>query len=164
MRVLLLVAMALLTVACSAGADSSPLRRSSDTKGSASNGTKTTQRDDAPSTDDPPATNSGGGSTSTGTGAPTSTPSAPAPTPAPTTTSTPTPPAPAGACGNPKCVAFFGTGGCKATDTNGTTVVLGCDQGACTCITGNQQTSAFAGSVASPDDAKALFLANCDCL
>jgi hypothetical protein len=42
--------------------------------------------------------------------------------------------------------------------------VLGCDQGACACLTGGQQTSAFAGNAATVEDAKALFIANCDCL
>lgn len=135
------------------------MRRSGNTGGTTSNQTSSSRRD-APTTDDAPTPgpDQGGGSSAPAP-APTTTPA-----PAPTTT-TPTPaPAPAGACGNPKCVAFLGTAGCKATDTSGAAVVLGCDQGACACLTGGQQTSTFAANPATIDDAKALFIANCDCL
>lgn len=159
MRVFLLVATALLAAACSSGPEAGVMRRSGATDGKASKETTSTQRDDAPSTTDSPA------SSPAPNGNPTSVP-APAPTTSssPSPTPTPAPAPPAGSCANPKCIAFGGTGGCKATDTNGATVVLGCDQGGCACLTGGQQTTAFEGNAATADDMKALFFANCSCL
>lgn len=58
----------------------------------------------------------------------------------------------------------MGTGGCKATDSSGATVVLGCDQGACACLTGGKQTAVFEDDAASADDLKSAFFANCSCL
>jgi hypothetical protein len=42
-------------------------------------------------------------------------------------------------------------------------VTMGCQDGACACFAGGQTTSTFAGDVKSPDDARQLFLTNCDC-
>lgn len=73
-----------------------------------------------------------------------------------------TPPAP-GTCGSPKCFGVGGFGGCKATDGAGATVTMACQDGACACFGGGQTTPTFAGAVKSADDARQLFLTNCDC-
>ena len=157
MRVLLLVATALLTAACSSGPEGTGLRRSNTTGGKTSSETTSSDRRGAPTTDDPPASGSDDGA-----GEP-----APAPAPTPTTSSSspaPAPPPLSGSCANPKCVGLLGTGGCKATDSSGASVVLGCDQGACACLTGGKQTTAFEGDAETVDDLKSLFFANCGCL
>jgi hypothetical protein len=138
--------------ACSDGPDDSPLQRSqtpAPTRSPASSkGTKSTG-DTTPSTTPPPSE-------------PAPTPpagSASAPAPAPPA---PTPPAP-GSCGAPKCFGLAGIGGCKATDSAGDLVTMGCQDGACACLSGGQTTTTFDGDVNSADDARGLFLTNCTC-
>ena len=160
MRVLLvavLVGSAHLTAACSDAGDVS-IRRS-------------------PSRDTASSAPAGSPATSTQTQAPPASPASPAstpqpdpapatPAPVPTTTPAPppaTPPAP-GSCGNPKCFAAGGFGGCKATDGTGATVTMGCEDGGCACFAGGQNTAAFEGDPNSSDDAAQLFLTNCGCL
>ena len=139
-------------VGCSDGGEDSSLRRSQTPAPtrtpSSSKGTKST--DSAPSaTPQPssePAPSPDGGATS------------PAPVPAPA----PTPPAP-GSCGAPKCFGLVGVGGCKATDSAGVLVTMGCQDGACECLADGQTTTTFDGDVNSVDDARSLFLVNCTC-
>jgi len=110
------------------------------------------------------------GTTSTGDTAPATTPpSTPDPTPAPADggaapppAPTPAPPAP-GSCGAPKCFGLAGVGGCKATDSAGDLVAMGCQDGACACVVAGQTTTTFDGDVDSADDARSLFLTNCTC-
>jgi len=42
-----------------------------------------------------------------------------------------------GTCGNPKCAATNGLCGCKATDSAGNNIVMGCQGGACACFDAN---------------------------
>jgi hypothetical protein len=69
---------------------------------------------------------------------------------------------PAGSCATPKCFGAFGVCGCIATDSNGASVSLGCQDGQCSCLGGNDAT--FDGDCASGADAQDLFFANCGCL
>jgi hypothetical protein len=83
---------------------------------------------------------------------------APAPAPAPPAT----PPVP-GSCAAPKCFGLAGVGGCKATDSTGALVTMGCQDGACACVAADQTTTTFDGDVTSGSDAHDLFLTNCTC-
>jgi hypothetical protein len=159
MRVLLiapLAAAALLVAACSGGADDGmTLRRGQDiTSGKES---KT------------PSDGSKGGSSDSPTPAPPDSTPDPAPSTPSTTdggatpTTPPAPPATPGSCGDPKCFGFGGFGGCKATNAAGQSVVMGCDETGCACVTGGKTTTTFEAEVASGADAKTLFLGNCDC-
>jgi hypothetical protein len=98
----------------------------------------------------PPATGDADASTGPASG------STPAPAPAPAA-------APLGSCGNPKCAGGNGLAGCKATDSAGDLVTMGCQNGVCGCFAGGQNTAGFDGDVNSADDAAQLFLANCPC-
>ena len=112
-----------------------------------------------------PSDGSQGGSNANPTPAPPAPSSDPAPTPDAGTAppGPPLPPAPAGSCGNPKCFAAFGVGGCKATDGAGKSVTMGCQDGACACLTGGQTTATFEGDATNAAEASQLFLSNCDC-
>jgi hypothetical protein len=68
-----------------------------------------------------------------------------------------------GSCASPKCFGLAGIGGCKATGQDGALITMGCQDGACACLIGNQTTSTFDGDVATADDARQLFLTNCNC-
>jgi len=144
---------ALLLAACSGGTEDGTLQRQ---PGSASS------RTPAPGTGS--GTKGTGGAPGTSSPGPGSSPVTPdagaAPAPAP-----PAPaPAPApGSCGDPKCFGVAGVGGCKATDGAGATVTMGCQGGACACVSGGQNTPAFDGDVNSAEDARQLFLINCTC-
>ena len=88
------------------------------------------------------------------------------PTPAPSTrdagtSSTPAPAPEPGSCAAPKCIGAAGLCGCKATDSNGALVVMGCQDGQCACTGGTD--AQFEGDCTGPDDAKDLFFANCGC-
>jgi hypothetical protein len=99
-------------------------------------------------------------------------PSSSDPPPAPSTPAVPTttPDAgtasgqatPAGGCATPKCFGALGVCGCIATDSNGASVSLGCQDGQCSCLGGNDAT--FDGDCANAADAQDLFFANCGCL
>lgn len=157
MRVLFIVALAALSlslVACSGGSEDTTLRRAP---------VNAPARSQAPS-------GAGGGDDATTSTTPAPPPqgtpsdsSAPAPDGgAGTPSAPPSPPAP-GSCGAPKCFGLGGFGGCKATDGAGITVPMACQDGACACLKGAQTTSTFEGDVTSADDARQLFLGNCDC-
>ncbi|HSO36838.1 MAG TPA: hypothetical protein VLT33_30135 [Labilithrix sp.] len=154
MRVLFILASAALVLgACSDAGGPSPIRRRASSE--ATGGAEAQQSDGTPG---------GGANAPTPTPAPSSDPSPGTPDAGSTTPSpTPPPPAPAGSCGNPKCFAAFGTGGCKATDGAGASVAMGCQDGACACVSGGQTTATFEGTVNSAADASQLFLSNCDC-
>lgn len=151
MHVLFMLATAcgVLLGACSDDGGASPIRRRAETGTAA------------------PARTPGDGSQGGSSASPTPAPPAPAsdPAPAPDAGPTPptTPPAPAGSCGNPGCLAAFGVGGCKATNGAGTTVTMGCQDGACACLTGGQTTATFEGDATNAAEASQLFLSNCDC-
>ena len=151
MRVLFMLATAcgVLLGACSDDGGASPIRRRAEAGTAA------------------PARTPGDGSQGGSNGSPTPAPPAPAsgPAPAPDAGPTPptTPPAPAGSCGNPRCLAAFGVGGCKATNGAGTTVTMGCQDGACACLTGGQTTATFEGDATNAAEASQLFMSNCDC-
>lgn len=136
-------------VGCSDGTEGSSLQRSqtpSPTRMPASSkGTKST--DAVPSTTPPPSSVPAPASDAGAT---------PPPAPAPA------PPVP-GSCGAPACFGLAGIGGCKATDAAGDRVTMGCQDGACVCLTGGQTTTTFDGDVNSVDDARSLFLVNCTC-
>jgi hypothetical protein len=158
MRVLLFAAGAsvLLLVACSDGAGASTLQRANDLSPARQPASKSTSND-----------GSHGGSNASPTPASPTPPSDPTPatdagTGTAPTTPPATPPAP-GSCASPKCFGLGGFGGCKATDSAGAAVTMGCQDGACACVAGGQTTSTFAGDVNSGDDARQLFLTNCDC-
>lgn len=72
-------------------------------------------------------------------------------------------PAPVGSCGTPKCFGVGGFGGCKATDSAGAEVTMGCQGGGCACRAAGHTTATFSGNVNSASDAAQLFLANCAC-
>ena len=137
-------------VGCSDGTEESSLQRSqtrAPTRTPASSkGTKST--DPTPSTTPHPSSS------------PVPVPDAGA-TPTPAPAPVPTPPVP-GSCGAPKCFGLAGVGGCKATDAAGDLVTMGCQDGACACLTGGQTTN-FDGDVNDVDDARSLFLVNCTC-
>ncbi len=140
-------------VGCSGGTEDSTLPRSQTPAPShapaASNSTKSTG-DTTPATTPPASTPDPTPAPDAGT--------SPSPSPAPP----PAPPAP-GSCGAPKCFGLAGVGGCKATDSAGDLVTMGCQDGACACLTGGQTTTTFDGDVTSADDARSLFLVNCTC-
>jgi hypothetical protein len=138
-------------VGCSGGTEDTSLRRSQTAAPAhlPASSKGTTSGDTAPSTtaqpsSDPAPVLDGG--------------AAPAPGPAPA----PAPPVP-GSCGAPKCFGLAGVGGCKATDSAGVLVTMGCQDGACACLAGGQTTTTFDGDVNSVDDARSLFLVNCTC-
>ena len=153
-------ATALLLTACSGGTEGTTLQR-----GRSASSTRTPEASGA----------TGSGSGSSNAASTSASPPAPAPPPAADTApagsdagaaTAPAPaPAPAalGSCGNPKCVGGNGLAGCKATDSAGDVVTMGCQDGACGCFAGGQNTAAFDGDVNSADDAAQLFLANCPC-
>jgi hypothetical protein len=122
-----------------------------------------TTRKDAPqatpSSGDPPSSSS---SSDDGTSGSPATPPAPAPdagSPPPPAT-----PAPPGSCENPKCLAGGGLCGCKATDSAGDLVTLGCQDGVCGCFSGAELTTSFDGETCDTgDDARSLCLAYCGC-
>ena len=135
---------------CSGGPEDSTLQRSqtpAPTRLPAS--TKGTSGDTSPATTPPASTPDP--SSSPDAGAP--------PPPAPK----PTPPPVPGSCAAPKCFGLAGVGGCKATDSAGELVAMGCQDGACACVVGGQTTTTFDGDVNSADDARDLFLTNCTC-
>jgi hypothetical protein len=142
-----------LLAACSAETDSLALRR-----GSGASAAKTT---------------SGGGETSgrrpseastqqpaTAAAAPATAPSSPATPPA-----TPATPLRTNVCENPTCTTGNGACGCTAADTSGATVEMDCQDGICTCTTGDQITTQFGDDGCANDgDARTLYSANCGCL
>jgi hypothetical protein len=156
---------ALILSACSGGTEGTTLQRgrsasstpaveaAAGAKGGASNASNASNASPtAPSAPPPPDSSAASTTSDAGAGA---TP-APAPAPAPT-------PAAPGTCGNPKCLGGDGLAGCKATDGAGDLVTMGCQDGACACFTGGQETIEFDGDVNSADDAVQLFLTNCTC-
>jgi hypothetical protein len=157
-------AAALLVTACSGGSDgvtlqrgrsaSSPRSPEAASEGGGASGAagSANASSAAPSTSAPaaPAGDSAPADGDAGPGA------KPAPAPAPST-------AALGSCGNPKCVAANGFGGCRATDAAGDVVTMGCQGGACGCFAGGQAAATFDGDVTSADDAAQLFLLNCTC-
>ena len=176
MRVFIL-AVALMTAlilsGCSGGTEGSTLQRGrsasstptveatngsgSDAPGASSNASSTSSSPSAPAAPTAPAApDSSAASSANDAGAGATPGSAPAPSPAPA-------PAALGTCGNPKCVGGNGLAGCKATDGAGDLVTMGCQDGACACFTGGQETTEFDGDVNSADDAAQLFLTNCTC-
>ena len=156
----------LILSACSGGTEGTTLQRgrsasttpgveaTSGTKAGASNESSnaSSAAPSAPAAPTSPGSSAASTTSDAGTGA------TPAPAPAPP----PTPAAP-GTCGNPKCLGGNGLAGCKATDGAGDLVTMGCQDGACACFTGGQETIEFDGDVNSPDDAVQLFLTNCTC-
>ncbi len=73
------------------------------------------------------------------------------------------PPAAPGACGTPKCFAIGGVCGCKATDSAGNTVKMGCQDGACACFDANgNDTNDFDSSCDDPASA-AIAFQQCAC-
>lgn len=152
----LMAATALLVAACSGGTEDSTLQRgrsasstgaptAGSATGSGSNASSTAGSAPAPAP--PPAADTAPAGSDAG-------PAAPAPAPAP---------AALGSCGNPSCLGGGGLAGCKATDSAGDLVTMGCQDGACACFAGGQTTATFDGDVNSADDAVQLFLANCTC-
>jgi hypothetical protein len=139
-----------LITACSAEADTSLLRRSS---GASEAKTK-----------------SGGAGTSAprspeaSTQQPASAPaSAPATTPPPA--AAPATPLRTNVCENPTCTAGNGACGCTAVDTSGATVAMDCQDGVCTCTTGDEITTQVGDdNCANDGDARTLYSANCGCL
>lgn len=93
---------------------------------------------------------------------PPSTPSSPdgGATPAPTPDGGGAPPA-NNTCTTPKCFGIGGYGGCKATDSAGNQIKMGCQTGDCACQGGSNAD--FAGDVSSTNDAVQLFIAHCGC-
>jgi hypothetical protein len=94
-------------------------------------------------------------------------PPPPATPPPATDAGAPPPPPPAqappGSCGNPKCVGGGGLCGCKATDSAGTVIALGCDDTGCGCFVNDQLVAATADTCTSPDEAAAIFASTCGC-
>jgi hypothetical protein len=167
MRVLfatLATATALLLTACSGGTEGSTLQRSrslessrspaATSPGGSGDSTAASTAATTPAPATPPAADTAPAASDAGT--------APATTPATTPAPAPTSAAP-GSCGNPKCLGGNGFGGCKATDSAGDVVTMGCQDGSCGCFAGGLSTAAFDGDVTSADDAAQLFLANCTC-
>jgi hypothetical protein len=157
----IVIGTALLLTACSGGADGVTLQR-----GRSAASTRSPSATNAAGSGDSDSTAS---STSASTPAPATPPADSAPpgsdagtgtTPAPA----PAPAAPAlGSCGNPKCFGLNGVGGCKATDSAGDEVTMGCHGGGCVCFTADQTTATFDGDITSADDAAQLFLTHCTC-
>ncbi len=135
---------AALVTACSAETDSSLTRRGSGA--SAANA------------------KSGGAATSPGRSPEASTQQG-APAPASTPPATPATPLRTNVCENPTCTAGNGACGCTALDTSGQTVQMDCQDGVCTCSTGDQITTQVGDEGCANDgDARTLYSANCGCL
>jgi hypothetical protein len=151
----------LLLAACSANADPNSLMGGGGRTRGYSTG------DDQTSTPKPkPAGSANNGSTPTpqpsSTTPPTPTGSSSTPPPPP-----PPPPAPEGSCGNPKCAGISGLCGCRATDSAGNLVLLGCSDGSCVCTTLDQVTDGpvdEGGACGDQTQMKALFTSTCTCL
>ena len=94
--------------------------------------------------------------------------SAAAPASAPAATppaATPATPLRTNVCENPTCTAGNGACGCTALDTSGATVAMDCQDGVCTCTTGDQITTQVGDdNCANDGDARTLYSANCGCL
>jgi hypothetical protein len=146
--VMALLATALVT-ACSAETDSSLGRRTSGASGT--------------STKNGGGAASGAHSPEASTQQPASAPAAgPAATPAPATPATPLR---TNVCENPTCTAGNGACGCTAKDTSGETVQMDCQDGVCTCTTGDQITTQMGDdNCANDGDARTLYSAYCGCL
>ena len=68
-------------------------------------------------------------------------------------------------CENPTCTTGNGACGCTAKDTSGETVQMDCQDGVCTCTTGDQITTQVGDdNCANDGDARTLYSANCGCL
>jgi len=93
--------------------------------------------------------------------------SAPASAPAatPPTAAAPATPLRTNVCENPTCTAGNGACGCTAVDTSGQTVAMDCQDGVCTCTTGDEITTQVGDdNCANDGDARTLYSANCGCL
>ena len=89
--------------------------------------------------------------------------SAPATTPA--SNAAPRTPLRTNVCENPTCTVGSGTCGCTAQDTSGQTVRMDCQDGVCTCTTGDEITTQVGDdNCANDGDARTLYSANCGCL
>ena len=89
--------------------------------------------------------------------------SAPAATPA--SSSPPAKPLRTNVCENPTCTVGNGTCGCTAQDTSGHTVRMDCQDGVCTCTTGDEITTQVGDdNCANDGDARTIYSANCGCL
>lgn len=143
-----LSALSLSFAACSGGTEDTTLRRTpSSREGSQTPGGTTLPNETKSDSTSPP---------------PADPPADPSPPASDAGAPSPTPPA-AGSCGAPKCFGLGGFGGCKATDAAGQLVTMACQNGECLCLGGAQNTTTFAGDVASADDARQLFFTNCNC-
>jgi hypothetical protein len=143
-----LLSTALIT-ACSAETDSSLTRRGSGASAAnAKSGGAATSPGRSPEA-----------STQQGAAGPSSTP------PAAAAPATPATPLRTNVCENPTCTAGNGACGCTALDTSGQTVQMDCQDGVCTCSTGDQITTQVGDdSCANDGDARTLYSANCGCL
>lgn len=138
-----------LITACTAETDSSLLRKSS-----GSTAAKTKNGGAAPS-----APRSPEASTQQPASAPAAAPAATPPA------ATPATPLRTNVCENPTCTAGNGACGCTALDTSGATVSMDCQDGVCTCTTGDQITTQVGDdNCANDGDARTLYSANCGCL
>ena len=139
-----------LMTACSAETDSSLLRR---TSGASEAKTKSGGAGTSPSRSPEASTQQPSSAPAAGT--------APATPPA----SAPATPLRTNVCENPTCTAGNGACGCTAVDTSGQTVQMDCQDGVCTCTTGNEITTQVGDdNCANDGDARTLYSANCGCL